>query len=140
VPRHRQQLLVAIVPARARANDGGAAEGGDAARHVHDARAREVDAPAEHRIVDVLGEGGKEATRGPNPVHDDRVDPAGDDDGVDQVRDELRPLRHGTRDDCGGRRREAELEEPEREFSTVRLFEFASPPHGEERRVALGFI
>ena len=46
-------------------------------------------------------------------MHDDWVDPAGDDDGVHEVRHELRPFGNSARDNGSGGSGEAKLEEPE---------------------------
>src|SRR3546814_7368269 len=47
----------------------------------------------------------------PRPAQDDRVDERRDDEGVHEVRLELRPLRHGARDDGGRGGGEGGLEE-----------------------------
>mmetsp|Transcript_75966 Transcript_75966/g.216769 ORF Transcript_75966/g.216769 Transcript_75966/m.216769 type:complete len:403 (+) Transcript_75966:174-1382(+) len=91
-------------------------EGGDAAGHVHDARASEVDdaAAEEERVrvvVDALPGRGP-ALGVPAPAHDDRVDEAGEADRVGDVGGEGAPLGDGSRHDGGGGGREGPLEEP----------------------------
>ena len=64
---------------------------------MHDARAGKVD----HTADDVLGvEGREEAGPVPDPVHDDRVDEAGDEERVDEVGAKLAALSDSTGDDC----------------------------------------
>ena len=92
--------LVRVFPtAEARAEGFGTDEAGDAAGHVHDARAGEVDDAAD-KVIGV--EGGEEASRVPDPVDDDRVDEAGDEERVDEVGAKLAALSDSTGDD--GRR------------------------------------
>mmetsp|Transcript_4841 Transcript_4841/g.10574 ORF Transcript_4841/g.10574 Transcript_4841/m.10574 type:complete len:386 (-) Transcript_4841:204-1361(-) len=91
-------------------------EGGDAAGHVHDARAGEVDHAAAHEervlvVVDALPGRGP-AGGVPAPAHDDRVDEAGEADRVGDVGGEGAPLGDGSRHDGGGGGRESPLEEP----------------------------
>ena len=65
---------------------------------MHDAGAREVN----HRLLVLVAPGGQPAVSVPHPVHDDGVDERGEQEGVAEVRGELRALRHGAGGD--GRR------------------------------------
>ena len=134
----------AFEAARAGADDGGADESGDAAGHVHDARARKVDlATQERRVVALVAvEGRCPAVAVPHPVHDHWVDEAGDHGGVDQIRTQLSALGDGARDDGRGGGGEDVLEEPEREVGSrwalgPPLLGDADPAGGEE---ALGLV
>mmetsp|Transcript_26222 Transcript_26222/g.66554 ORF Transcript_26222/g.66554 Transcript_26222/m.66554 type:complete len:470 (-) Transcript_26222:119-1528(-) len=104
-----------------------APEGGDAAGHVHDARAGEVDDAAQ---VGVLVGGRRPAVRVPHPVHDDGVDEAGDDRGVHDIRAELRALGHRPRDDRGGGGSEDVLEPPASEVGAVVGVVVSDPSRG----------
>ena len=46
----------------------------------------------------------------PDPVADERIDEGTDQEGINEIRGELRPLGHGTRDDCRRGPREDQLE------------------------------
>lgn len=68
----------------ARRDDGGARECAHTASHMHNARTGKVD----HACEDgVLVEGGEEARRVPDPVHDHGVDEADDQHDVEEVGD-----------------------------------------------------
>ena len=138
VAGHRERLLLLVKAAHAGAHDGRAYQGGDAARHVHDARAGKIDrATAERAFRSPFAagairrrpaagpvsfrEGGEESVVGPHPVGDDRVDEAGDHGGVHEVAGEGGALGHRARHDGGRRRGEDELEEPVGHVVAVRV-------------------
>mmetsp|Transcript_29999 Transcript_29999/g.63261 ORF Transcript_29999/g.63261 Transcript_29999/m.63261 type:complete len:506 (-) Transcript_29999:156-1673(-) len=137
VAGHGDDALVLVVAALARAHDECAPEGGDAASHMHNAGSGKVNAAAEHDVVLDSGEGGEPAASRPDPVHNDRVDPASDDAGVDEVGTELRALSDGAGHDGGGGSSKAVLEPPEREIVAGRMLIFSSPPGREEGVAAL---
>mmetsp|Transcript_4171 Transcript_4171/g.13191 ORF Transcript_4171/g.13191 Transcript_4171/m.13191 type:complete len:706 (+) Transcript_4171:117-2234(+) len=103
----------ALLPVAARADERGADERRDAAGHVDDAAAREVDDAA---VADeaVAAPGRELARAGPAHVDGHGVDEARDDDGVDDVRAELAALRDRAGDDGRRGAGEGPLEEPER--------------------------
>eukprot|EP00302_Diacronema_sp_CCMP2436_P024559 CAMPEP_0179922360 /NCGR_PEP_ID=MMETSP0983-20121128/5611_1 /TAXON_ID=483367 /ORGANISM="non described non described, Strain CCMP 2436" /LENGTH=524 /DNA_ID=CAMNT_0021825729 /DNA_START=24 /DNA_END=1598 /DNA_ORIENTATION=- len=109
VAGHRLHAARLVEAANAGSEEVGREEGGHAAGHVHDARAGEVDHPAEQAVC---VEGREEARAVPHEVDDDRVDEGGERDRVDHVPSERAALGHAARDD--GRRGggEGELEEP----------------------------
>ncbi|KAM3388167.1 hypothetical protein ACQJBY_010748 [Aegilops geniculata] len=113
VALERHRAAGVVEPADAGPLDERAPEAGDAADHVHDAGAGEVDHPGlEEQRAGRAGRGGP-AVDGPDPVGHHRVDEPGEEGRVDEVGDELRPLGDGARGDAGGGDGEGPLEEEE---------------------------
>mmetsp|Transcript_23417 Transcript_23417/g.70173 ORF Transcript_23417/g.70173 Transcript_23417/m.70173 type:complete len:401 (+) Transcript_23417:146-1348(+) len=108
---HGLALGEVVGEARARAHEEAGAEGRDAARHVHRARAGEVDDAAVAEEARRRAPG-RELAGGPHHVHDGRVDEAREHDGVDAVGEERGALGDGAGDDGAARRREGPAEEP----------------------------
>ncbi|BAS90025.1 Os04g0509500, partial [Oryza sativa Japonica Group] len=109
--RHRSAGVVE--PPDAGALDERAPEPGDTADHVDDAGAGEVDDTGAEQQRSGRAGGRGPPIGGPDPVGHHRVDEPGEEGGVDEVGDELRPLGDGARRDPGGGDGEGPLEEEE---------------------------
>mmetsp|Transcript_75957 Transcript_75957/g.216723 ORF Transcript_75957/g.216723 Transcript_75957/m.216723 type:complete len:433 (+) Transcript_75957:115-1413(+) len=98
------------------AKEVGATERGNAARHVHDSGAGEVDDAASEQkrvLISVRALPGRRPAFGvPAPANDGRVDETGEHDRVDHVRGKGAALGDRARGDGGGRGRKRPLEHP----------------------------